>query len=346
MKDVIFTEPPQDNEQSDIYSDSSMIPEPPVPEGKPKKKKKRFRLLRALIKTVIALFIIITLVISAIAFSSGYSSENLKSNKYISKSSLANNPFITNILLIGIDDEAESTSRSDSMILLSLDYVHRKIKMTSFLRDSWVEIPSKSSNHKLNASYAYGGAQLVVDTLEYNFKVDIDHYVKVDFEMFTKAIDKIGGIDIEVTDTEANFINKTTRYTVSSGESVHLSGNTALVYSRIRKLDSDYMRTYRQRKVITAIIDKLKHKSLKEIYELSREILPLLETDLNPLEISFNAYKGGIAALLFDIEQIRIPTEELMYADYRNGQWVEILDLEGCVKQIYEFIYKASPEKE
>ncbi len=106
------------------------------------------------------------------------------------------------------------------------------------------------------------------------------------------------------------------------------------------------MRTYRQRKVITAIIDKLKHKSLKEIYELSREILPLLETDLNPLEISFNAYKGGIAALLFDIEQIRIPTEELMYADYRNGQWVEILDLEGCVKQIYEFIYKASPEKE
>lgn len=347
MDDIYFSPQPVE-----IDLDAAGIPPvspPPAPSGdggEKKPKKKKHRLLKGIIRTIAIILVLVTAIISIAAFAVGYTRNDLKRNEFISKSELHNNPLITNILLIGIDGTDDESTRSDSMILLSLDYIHGKIKMSSFLRDSWVVIPDSGNYHKLNASFAYGGVQLVSDTLEYNFRTDIDHYIKVDFEMFTQIIDKLGGIDIEITGKEASFINKTTRYTVTSGESVHIDGNVALVYSRIRKLDSDYMRTYRQRKVITAIIDKVKHTGFGKLFGMVRDVLPLLETDLSPLEITFMFYRGGFAALLFDIQQIRIPTEELMYADYRNGQWVEIIDLEGCRQQLYDFIYKSYSEKE
>ena len=312
-------------------------------EKKPKKKKHKH--LKRILKAIIAVVVIITIIITVIAGISGYTRNDLTSNEYISKSGLTDNPLVTNILLIGVDGTLDESSRSDSMILVSLDYVHGKIKLTSFLRDSWVYIPSKGSNHKLNSACSSGGAQLVVDTIEYNFKVDIDHYIMVDFDMFTEIIDALGGIDVEITENEASFINRTTKHTVSSGESVHLDGEKALVYSRIRKLDTDYMRTYRQRKVITAIINKVKKTNIVDLIKLANNVLPLLETDLSPLEITSLAYKGGLAALAFDIQQIRIPSEDLMYADYRGSQWVEILDMEGCIEKLYEFIYTSYSEE-
>ena len=348
MDDIYFSPQPVEID----LDTAGMQPEAPLPApgddggAKKPKKKKKHRLLKGIIKTVAIILVIVTALISIAAFAVGYTRNDLKRNEYISKSELHNNPLITNILLIGIDGTDDDSTRSDSMILLSLDYMHGKIKLSSFLRDSWVQIPDSGNYHKLNASFAYGGVQLVSDTLEYNFRADIDHYIKVDFEMFTQIIDKLGGIDIEITDKEAAFINKTTRYTVSSGKSVHIDGNVALVYSRIRKLDSDYMRTFRQRKVITAIIDKVKHTGIGNLFSMVRDVLPLLETDLSPVEIALMFYKGGFAALAFDIQQIRIPTENLMYADYRNGQWVEIIDLDGCRQQLYDFIYKSYSQEE
>ncbi len=339
MPDIYFSPQPVE-----IDLDEPVIPgEQPVPEphNQPFKKKKKHRIIRHFIRIIACLLVAVFLFVTVASIAIGYTRKNLKRNDYISKTELHNNPLVTNILLVGIDGTSDDSTRSDSMILLSLDYAHAKIKMTSFLRDSWLTIPDRGSYHKLNSSFAFGGVQLLTDTLEYNFKVDIDHYIKVDFAMFTRIIDKLGGIDIEITETEAKFINRTTRYTVSSGKSVHIDGNVALVYSRIRKLDSDYMRTYRQRKVITAIIDKIRHTGLSKLYRTVRDVLPLLETDLSPVEIALMFYKGGFAAAVFGMQQIRIPTEELMYADYRNGQWVEIIDIEGCREQIYDFIYKS-----
>lgn len=156
------------------------------------------------------------------------------------------------------------------MILVSVDYKHAKIKLTSFLRDSWVEIPSKGKKAKLNAACAYGGPQLLVDTIEYNFHIDIDHYVMVNFEMFTQIIDNLGGVEVEVTEKEAKFIRNTTRHKdMESGDSVLLDGAKALVYCRIRKLDSDYMRTLRQRKVITALINKATETDIQTLLKRS-----------------------------------------------------------------------------
>ena len=225
------------------------------------------------------------------------------------------------------------------MILVSLDYMHGKIKLTSFLRDSWVEIPSKGKKAKLNASCTYGGPQLVVDTIEYNFGVDIDHYVMVDFEMFTDIIDSLGGVDVEVTNKEAKFINRTTRHTVESGEKVHLNGDEALVYCRIRKLDSDYMRTYRQRKVITALIGQAKTAGVGTLLSAMKDVFPMIETDMSAAEITALAYKGGFGVLAFDIEQNRVPTDEHMYPDTISGQWVEVVDIEATKDYLQEYIY-------
>lgn len=338
MKDIYFSPQPQEIPFEDIYSDSSMTPQNGEEEPK-KKKKKKHRFLKWVLKVSVSLFLFLSLIISGMALVSGYSRVNLSNNKYISNSELKSSPFVTNILLIGADASDGGNSRSDSMILVSIDYAHFKIKLTSVLRDSQVTSPVRNKQIKLNSAYSSGGAQELIDTLEYNFRVNIHHFIKVDFEMFTQLIDKLGGIDIEVTEKEARFINRTTRHTISSGDSVHLDGAKALVYARIRKLDSDYMRTFRQRKVITAIIDKMKSQPITEIVRIVTSVLPLLETDLNCFEVTGLAYKGGFAALLFKIESLRIPDDGDMTTGYLGSQWVVKPNMEACREKIKDFIY-------
>lgn len=323
-----------------IPEDHAPIPQPPEDFEPPKrKKKKKHRLL----KTIAFLLIISTLFVSCficvLAAASGYTRNDLDKNEYVSSFELKSSPLVSNILLLGVDGSAESSSRSDSMILVSVDFAHAKIKLTSFLRDSWVEIPSKGKKAKLNAACSYGGPQLAVDTIEYNFGVDIDHYVMVDFDMFTQIIDNLGGIDVEVTKKEAQFINSTTRQTVDYGESVHLNGDEALVYCRIRKLDTDYMRTYRQRKVIAALINRAKTAGISKLIETVQSVFPLIQTDMSPAEITALIYKAGIGVVLFDIDQNRVPTDEHMHPDTINGQWVEVLDIDATREYLIEYIY-------
>ncbi len=314
-------------------------PEPPrEPTPPPSKKKKRgpFRIIAWILVLLIAFSSTFIFVFAAL---SGYTRNDLKKNEYVSSYDLKSSPFISNILLLGVDGNAESASRSDSMILVSLDYKHQKIKLTSFLRDSWVYNPLKGKKTKLNAACTFGGPQLVIDTIEYNFGVDIDHYIMVDFEMFTNIIDSLGGIDVEVTEKEAKFINRTTRHTVDYGESVHLNGAEALVYCRIRKLDSDYMRTFRQRKVITALIGQTKSAGIGKVFSTMKDVFPLIQTDMSAAEITGLAYKGGFSVLAFDIEQNRVPTDEHMHPDTVNGQWVEVLDIDATKDYLCEYIY-------
>ncbi len=340
MKDIYISKNHnEDPEEVDIFYDSPKAPE------QPKKPKKKHRLRRILCIILIAL-LIPSLPIMGVAAISGYTRNDLKRNEYVSIGEVTKNPLVSNILLLGVDGEEGQSSRSDSMILVSIDFVHMKIKLTSFLRDCWVEIPSKEKSGKLNASYAYGGPQLVKDTIEYNYGVGIDHYIKVDFNMFKMIIDRLGGVDVEVTEKESNFINRTTRQTVESGSSVHLNGEEALVYCRIRKLDTDYMRTYRQRKVITSLLDKAKKSSVSDLIAMAKDVFPLIETDLSPSEISVLAYKGLAALLGFKIVSTRVPTDDQMHSDTVSGQWVEIADMEAVREYLHDFIYTGKIEEE
>ena len=356
MKDIYISKDRKSSDDFDVVYLDDTAPLPPLEEPpqepqfepeqpekpqkvKKTKKHKKHRFLRFVAAFIAVIIVLTSSFIYLFAAASGYNKEDLEANQYISSSELTSSPMVTNILLMGVDGSSKTSQRSDSMILVSIDMAHRKIKLTSFLRDSWVTIPSKDKMAKLNAAYSYGGAQLAVDTLEYNFGVDIDHFAAVDFDMFTQIIDKLGGVDVEVTEKEAKFINRTTRYTVESGESVHLDGAKALVYCRIRKLDTDYMRTYRQRKVITALINKAKRTPLTKLIAIMRDIFPLITTDLSPLEITGLAYKGGMSMLLFDIEQTRVPLEDQCEAGMHNGQWTEVLDFDAVRRFLHDFIY-------
>lgn len=241
--------------------------------------------------------------------------EQLKPNEYISNSELYSDAEQINILLVGTDArETDEKSRSDTMMIVTLDKKNGQIKLTSFLRDSYVQIAGRKKN-KLNASYYYGGIQGLVDTLELNFKIDIPYYVLVDFEIFTKIVDTLGGINVEVTEKESYYTYHSgdigVPVRIEAGESVLLNGEQALWYSRIRYLDSDFMRTKRQQKVITAIVDKAKQQKPKDLLKLAEAIIPMVKTNLSSdemMKIGIDALKDK--AFNYPIVQQQIPAKD------------------------------------
>ncbi len=131
--------------------------------------------------------------------------------------------------MIGVERarvKAQDSTRSDTMMFFSIDEKNKQLKLTSILRDTYVEIPGWKWN-KINAAQSHGGRQLLVDTIEYNFKVDIDNYMLVNFDMFTTIIDELGGVDVEVTEKEANYINA--RYNMTQTEKDAFPGATNAV---------------------------------------------------------------------------------------------------------------------
>lgn len=299
---------------SEMYAD--IIPEK-------KKKKKKHHPVR---NTILVLLCITIAAVSCVGFygyntvnkllSSFNTDEPLKDNEYIDDSELYRDSEQINILLIGVDArESDVSSRSDTMMLLTIDNKNGQIKLTSFLRDSYVQIAGRKKE-KLNAAYFRGGIQGLVDTLELNFKVEIPYYMLVDFEIFTTVVDMLGGIEVEVTEKESAYSKKTPTdrggyLPLEAGENIHLNGTEALWYSRMRYLDSDFMRTQRQRKVITAIVGKAKQQKPQELLKLAETIIPLIKTNLSADEIK----ELGVDAVLdkaynYSIVQQQIPADE------------------------------------
>ena len=273
----------------------------------------------------------------------------LKENEYISSSELKHDDAVRNILLIGVDaregEDAEKT-RSDTMMLLSIDTNNKQLKLTSFLRDTYIEIPGYKWR-KLNAAQSRGGTQLLVDTLEYNYKIDIDNYMLVNFDMFITIIDSLGGIDVEVTEKEAKYINSKDHMTsveasafpedIQSGPSIHLTGAQALWYSRIRYLDSDFMRTQRQRKVITAIVNKAKSNPA-DVVGMLDDIMPMIKTDLSSDELM----SLGMSApkyISYTIAQQQIPANNTYKSEKKNGESVLTINLDKNREILSDFIY-------
>lgn len=268
-----------------------------------------------------------------------YSNEN----KYISKSELSHSDDVLNILVIGLDDdEGTGEARSDSMMLVSLDSKHKKIKLTSFLRDMWVDIPDYKTA-KLNASCSHGGAQLVIDTIETNFKVDIDNYVMVNFNIFVEIVNELGGIDVDVSKAESDAMAKFDCI-VEPGENVHLDGEQTLWYARIRKCDSDFQRTSRQREVVTLLFDKLKTKNVKELYDLGLNVLQKVQTgftksDLKKMIVDVKNRNSIIKYLSYDIEQMSVPADGTWNDATIKGQMVLEVDIDKNSELLKEFIY-------
>lgn len=235
-----------------------------------------------------------------------------------------------NILLIGQDHrEGESEqARSDSMILCSFHKDTDALTMTSILRDLYVPIPGHHNN-RINAAYSYGGMSLLKQTIEENFDISIQGCVEVDFSQFSQIIEILGGVELELRQDEADYINKETGSSLRSGLQ-RLSGPEALSYSRIRSLDidSDFSRTNRQRKVLTAIFNGYRQANVPQLLNLVREVLPMITTDLNRGQLVLLAAELAPHLSGCEITSQRIPADGTFTDQTIDGMAVLVADME------------------
>lgn len=244
---------------------------------------------------------------------------------------------LVNILLIGSDRrEGESGARSDSIILCSFDRRGKKLILTSFLRDLYVPIPGNGSN-RLNAAYAFGGSPLLKKTLEDNFQVEIDGTVEVNFDQFSQIVDTLGGVTLELRPDEVEQVNLETGSALSPG-TLTLNGQQALAYSRIRKLDADgdFSRTARQRKVISALLDACRQASLREMVATVSAVLPMVDTDLNSVEIL--KYTAQLLPMLSGATVVSqyVPAAGSCRDETIDGMSVLVADAEEIRRQLRE----------
>jgi LCP family protein required for cell wall assembly len=217
---------------------------------------------------------------------------------------------IVNILLVGQDADDGTGTRSDSMILCTFNKKENTITLTSFLRDLYVKIPGYHDN-RINAAYAFGGMQLLKETLYENFDVEVDGSVLVDFDHFERIIDLLGGVTLELTNAEARYIKKYVPGSAVSAGSNLLSGTEALVYARDRNdVDGDFSRTNRQRKLLGALLKEYKGKRLMDMLRILNELRSMVTTDISKSDLTAFA-----VALVPMLEQAQITTQSIPVAD-------------------------------
>lgn len=255
---------------------------------------------------------------------------------------------IRNILLIGQDARAYDgeRQRSDSMIICSINTKDDRVILTSLMRDMYVPIPGYSDN-RINAAYMFGGMQLLDDTIEQDFGLHIDGNIEVDFEGFIKAVTVLGGIDMELTWEEANYLNTrgwsdqgsdSSGWYLTEGNN-HLTAEQALAYSRMRYVgNSDYERTDRQRKVIKAALKKARESGLGGMLSMANEVAPYLTTDMGNAELL--SYITTLAGMdIADEDSHRLPIEGSYYDEVINEMAVLVPDLYMNNQYLHECIY-------
>lgn len=255
------------------------------------------------------------------------SDEELKISQETQEKSEKEN--IENILLLGVDKEENA---SDTIMVLSLDKDDNTAKLTSVMRDLNVDLGESNKVHKINYAYHYGGVEGSVSALNKLFDLDINKYVKIDFEGLKNVIDYIGGIELSVTAEESRIIG------LSKSGNVKLNGKQALEYSRIRKIDNDYYRTNRQRKVIMAIFNKAKSIEVTSYPKIISDLSSNIETNLSTFEL-LDLGKGIMSMNAEQLEGFRIPidgsTKDLMDKGIYYLGW----DEEVNKKALHNFIY-------
>ena len=250
---------------------------------------------------------------------------------------------VENILLIGADRRSmQENGRSDSVILVSLNHETGKIHLTSFMRAMYVCIPRSDGNvwGMLNAAYSWGGPNLLIDTIELNFRIRIDRYVIVDFTAFETAIDMVGGVELSLTKEEAAVIRTTCGFPAQEGINV-LDGHSALIYAQTRKIDNDFKRTSRQRTVITALLNMVPDMDVNTLISMANEILPLVNTNLSNTEIM--QYIMECIPMVSNISQRMLPVENedgesFTGIIYVNGREMYRVNFAHNIKALHDFI--------
>lgn len=306
-------------------------------------------------KFVIALLVLVIL-IPACAFGYLYTKLNKMHDDNVDNEILSNTDYkeengVTNILLAGTDGRTlNEQSRSDAMMILTIDEKNKSLKLTSLARDTYVDIPGHGME-KLTHAYAYGGINLLIETVEKNFELDIQDYAVVNFFSFMDIVDTLGGVTIDVKPGEIKEMNKFmdecykwsgrtdgVQYIKSSGYQ-KLNGYQALCYGRIRHNDSALERDRRQRELIQSIMDGIKNLPVAKYPSLIDSILPYVKTNMRPTQI----IKLGTTVLGFgnlSLTQLEFPIEKYSTGGIvgRDG-WVLQYDKNKCLPILHDFIF-------
>lgn len=302
-----------------------------------KKKKKKNIFLRILL---FLLILIIIFVATAIATSLWFVNDKLDKLNYVNdvtKEDVSVDEQVDeslseyrNIALLGIDtrEDTFSGSRSDCIIIVSINNNTKDVKLLSVYRDTYLDIEGHGLD-KVTHAYAYGGPRLTLSTLNRNLDLNISEFVTVNFETVRTVVNAIGGVDITVTAAEASQISG-----ISGAGTYTLNGDQALAYSRIRKIDTDYQRTERMRTVLNAVFEKVKTLDITQLNALLDTVLPHLSTNIS---------KNDIIALLPDLLSYHVTNSEGWPYETRGitlNLWYGIpVTLEENVKQLHENLF-------
>ena len=269
-----------------------------------------------------------------------------------------------NILLLGVDQRTPNEScRSDTMIICSINTQTSEVKLTSLMRDiavDYTDLGSNNGTYRLNAANYFGGPELTMKTINELLGMNIEKYVMVNFTGFTQICEALGGIEIDITEEEMEQINinswnqyqiglnngwdesnleSTNEALTEYGENTHLNGRQALAYARIRKIDSDWERTNRQRKVLVAMMEKLEGTSAMELLQLGMTLQQYVETNMTLDEIVSTAERV-LNSGLSGAETMVIPVTDTYTQETRNGQSMFYdVDWVTNTRELQNFIY-------
>lgn len=265
---------------------------------------------------------------------------------------------VKNILLLGTDSRLSSgNGLTDSIIILSINQDTFTVKLASIMRDTWVSIPGRSKNAKINAANVYGGPNLAIKTVNESFGMNIDDYVLLNMQGLVGVLEVLGGIELDISQGEMKHININldgykgdlisagVKYNANDfaklntyGANTHLSPQQALAYSRIRALDSDYARTDRQRNVLVAMAEKATKQNVLQLTNMATKVLPYISTSLSIDEIVSLASIAWRTDLN-GIEQTRLPADGTYESGNKNGVWSIRPNFEKNRQLLHDFLY-------
>ena len=259
---------------------------------------------------------------------------------------------IINVLLVGVENiYGAKYGRTDAMILVSVNLNGGPLKMVSFQRDLYVDIPGREADDRLNAAFAFGGPNLLIDTMELNFGVDIDSYVKVNFEGFEDIIDRLGGLEISLTAKEAEYlsgkgkeyISKPSERNVVAGTQT-LTGSQVLGYCRVRYIPTenglrdDRGRNYRHRVVLQAIFDQYKSKNITELITVMKECFTYVSAPSNLEDLIVECLYAVIENKMYEIETMQMP-QSGNYNESKIADQQVIVFHPEAVEELQDFLY-------